>query len=157
MVTRLTGDLGITRVAVLYQDDAYGQNGLEGTRLALERRGLEPVASWHYPRNTSAVKSAVVNILEADPEAVIMIGSYAPVARTIELVRREIDPVLMTVSFVGSNALVDELGDEAEGVYVTQVVPQPDDGSVPVVARYHAARCRTTTLELSRGSSRLEG
>ena len=139
MVTRLTGDLGITRVAVLYQDDAYGQNGLEGTRLALERRGLEPVASWHYPRNTSAVKSAVVNILEADPEAVIMIGSYAPVARTIELVRREIDPVLMTVSFVGSNALVDELGDEAEGVYVTQVVPQPDDGSVPVVARYHAA------------------
>ena len=139
MVTRLTGDLGITRVAVLYQDDAYGQNGLEGTRLALERRGLEPVASWHYPRNTSAVKSAVVNMLEADPEAVIMIGSYAPVARTIELVRREIDPVLMTVSFVGSNALVDELGDEAEGVYVTQVVPQPDDGSIPVVARYHAA------------------
>ena len=60
-------------------------------------------------------------------------------ARTIELVRREIDPVLMTVSFVGSNALVDELGDEAEGVYVTQVVPQPDDGSIPVVARYHAA------------------
>ncbi len=139
MVTRLTGDLGITRVAVLYQDDAYGQNGLEGTRLALERRGLEPVASWHYPRNTSAVKSAVVNMLEADPEAVIMIGSYTPVARTIELVRREIDPVLMTVSYVGSNALVDELGDEAEGVYVTQVVPQPDDGSIPVVARYHAA------------------
>ena len=139
MVTRLTDDLDITRVAVLYQDDAYGQNGLEGTRLALERRGLEPVASWHYPRNTSAVKSAVVNMLEADPEAVIMIGSYAPAARTIELVRREIDPVLMTVSFVGSNALVDELGDEAEGVYVTQVVPQPDDGSIPVVARYHAA------------------
>ena len=139
MVARLTADLGVTRVAVLYQDDSYGQNGLEGTRLALERRGLKPVASWHYPRNTSAVKGAARRIIAANPEAVIMVGSYAPVVRTIELVRRELDPVLMAVSFVGSNALADALGDTGAGVYVTQVVPLPRDGSIPVVARYHSA------------------
>ncbi len=139
MVARLADDLGITRVAVLYQNDSYGRTGLEGTKIALERRGLEPVASWYYPRNTSAVKSAVSRIIEADPEAVIMIGSYEPVARTVELVRRDADPVFLTVSFVGSNALANELGDEGQGVYVTQVVPLPHDNSVPVVASYHAA------------------
>ncbi len=139
MVARLTEDLGVTRVAVLYQNDSYGLNGLEGSRLALERRGLKPVASWHYPRNTSAVKGAALRITAANPEAVIMIGAYAPVVRTIELVRREMDPVFMAVSFVGSNALADALGEDGAGVYVTQVVPLPQDGSIPVVARYHGA------------------
>ena len=139
MVARLAGDLDITRVAVLYQNDSYGRNGLEGARLALERRGLEPVASGHYERNTSAVKSAVSQIVAAGPEAVIMIGASAPVARAVELVRREADPVFMAVSFVGSNALAAELGSAGAGVYVTQVVPLPWDTGIPIVARYHAA------------------
>ena len=139
MVTRLTEDLGMTRVAVLYQNDAFGKAGLEGATIALKRRGLEPVVSSHYERNTSAVKSAASRIVEAGPEAVIMIGSYEPVARTIELVRREADPVFLTVSFVGSNALARELGDQGKGVYVTQVVPLPFDTSIPAVANYHAA------------------
>ncbi len=140
MVARLTADMGITRVAVLYQNDSFSKNGLEGTRIALERRGLEPVASWYYRRNTSAVKGAVLRITDADPEAVIMIGAYEPVAKAIELIRRDVDPVFMAVSFVGSYALADELGDDVEGVYVTQVVPPPDDATVPLVARYSAAR-----------------
>ncbi len=139
MVERLTEDLGVTRVGVLYQNDSYGQNGLDGTTLALERRGLKPVASGHYERNTRAVKSAVLQILEADPEAIIMVSSYAPAARTVELARREADPLFMAVSFVGSRALADALGAQGEGIYVTQVVPHPDDGSIPVVASYHAA------------------
>ena len=139
MVARLTEDLGITSVAVLYQDDSYGRNGLEGTTIALERRGLKPVVSWSYPRNTIAVKSATLRIAEAEPEAVIMIGAYAPVARAIELLKRDINPIFMTVSFVGSNALAEELGKDGEGVYVTQVVPLPDDAEIPVVANYHKA------------------
>lgn len=139
MVARLTEDLGITRVAVLYQEDSFGLNGLEGARLALERRGLEPVAASHYPRNTRAVRGAVFKITAANPEAVILIGSYKPVVKTIELVRRELNPVFMTVSFVGSNALANELGPEGAGVYVTQVVPLPYDENIPVVARYQNA------------------
>ena len=139
MVERLTEDLGVARVGVLYQNDSYGQNGLDGATLALQRRGLKPVASGHYERNTRAVKSAVDRILEANPEAIIMVSSYAPAARTVELARRAADPVLMAVSFVGSHALARELGANGDGVYVTQVVPHPDDSKVPVVAEYHAA------------------
>ena len=139
MVARLTEDLGFTRVAVFYQNDFFGKAGLEGATRALERRGLEPVAAGYYKRNTGAVTAAVFHIVEADPEAVIMIGTYAPVAKTIVAVRQEADPVFMAVSFVGAGALARELGPAGNGVYVTQVVPFPEDDVVPVVARYGAA------------------
>lgn len=139
MVARLTGDLGATRVAVLYQDDAYGEDGLEGVRLALERRGLEPVGSWHYDRAIGAVRQASVEIVAANPEAVIIIGTHDPVAATVELVRHHIDPVFMTVSFGAGHALAVALGEKGHGVYATQVVPLPEDTGIPVVARYRAA------------------
>ena len=139
MVERLTEDLGVTRVAVMYQNDSYGQSGLNGVVEALGRRGLEPAATWYYERNSTAVKAAVFHIAAANPEAVIMIGAYQPVAKAILLLRTEIDPVFLAVSFVGSNALARELGDEAAGVYITQVVPAPDDSGTPAVAEYMAA------------------
>ena len=139
MVARLTEDLGITRVAVFYQNDAYGQTGLEGTRLALERRALEPVASGHYQRNTVAVHGGVFHIVDADPEAVIMIGAYVPVAAAIKEIRQDIDPVFIAISFVAGEALARELGPEGDGVYVTQVVPFPEETDIPVVARYRDA------------------
>ena len=139
MIARLTEDLGVTRVGVFYQDDSFGTNGLEGVRRALERRGLEPVGSWRYQRNSGAVRQAVSGIVAANPEAVVMIGAQDPVATAIELARRDIDPVFMTVSFVGGAALARALGEDGHGVYITQVVPFPRDAGIPVVARYQAA------------------
>ncbi len=140
IVARLTEDLGITRVAVLYQNDSYGADGLIGAQLALERRGLTPVATGYYRRNTTAVKYALLEIAAAEPEALIMIGAYAPVAEMIALASRtNPDLVFVTVSFVGSKALSAALGPDGAGVYVTQVVPLPYGTSVPVVAAYQKA------------------
>lgn len=139
IIRRLTEDLDATRVAVLYQDDAYGRNGLTGIRMALQKRGLEIIGAWHYQRNSSAVRRATAEIVQANPEAVVIIGAHEPVATTVELVRRDINPVFFTVSFGGGNALAEALGEGGDDVYVTQVVPFPDDASIPVVARYHAA------------------
>ena len=139
MVERLTEDLGLTRIAVFYQNDSFGQAGLAGTIQALQRRGLEPVGSGYYERNTGATTAAVFHVVDADPEAVIMVGAYVPVAKTVQAVRQQIDPVFMAISFVGSKALAEELGPEGAGIYVTQVVPSPDDAGIAVVARYQAA------------------
>ena len=140
MVARLTEDLDIERIAVMYQDDSYGRAGLRGVQLALERRGAEPVAVGVYTRNTTAVKTALLDLRAGDPEAVIIIGAYRPVAALVSWARYTgLDPVFMTVSFVGSNALADELGPSGEGVFVTQVVPFPTDDTLPVVAAYHDA------------------
>ncbi len=140
MVDRLVGDLGFRRIAVFYQDDNYGLAGLAGARKAMEARRMELVGEAAYPRNTLAVKRGLLDIRAGDPEAVIIIGAYAPVAHFIKWARKiGLDAVFVNISFVGSNALLNELGRQGDGVVVTQVVPFPRDTSVPAVARYQAA------------------
>ena len=140
MVARLIDDLGITRIGVLFQDDSYGRAGYRGVLFALDRRNLKPASIGLYPRNTTAIKAALLDLKQGSPEAVIMIGAYEPVAKLVTWARHTgIDPIFMTVSFVGSNALARELGTDGEGVYVTQVVPFPTDDSLQIVSSYIAA------------------
>ncbi|MEE9210244.1 MAG: ABC transporter substrate-binding protein [Kiloniellales bacterium] len=140
MVEHLVADLGVTRIAILYQDDSYGRAGLAGVELALEKRDMELVAEGTYRRNTTAVKRAVLSIRKGKPEAVIMIGAYKPCAAFIKVARKVgLDAKFLNVSFVGSKALAKELAEAGEGVIVTQVVPFPEDASNPLVARYHKA------------------
>ncbi|WP_419841102.1 ABC transporter substrate-binding protein [Candidatus Poriferisodalis sp.] len=140
MVARLTTDLGIERIAVLFQDDSFGRAGYFGALAALERRDMEPVAIGFYPRNTTAIKAALLDLKAGDPQAVIMVGAYEPVGTLISWSRNTgFDPVFITLSFVGANALASQLGAVGEGVLVTQVVPFPFDDSAPIVAAYQAA------------------
>ena len=140
MVERLTVDLGIERIGILYQDDSYGRSGYNGAQAALGRRGMEAVAVGRYTRNTSAVKTAVLDLREGSPEAVIMIGAYQPMAAFIKWARQTgMDALFLNVSFVGSNALAQELGPDGVGVLVTQVVPFPEDASQQVIAAYQRA------------------
>ena len=140
MVERLVADLGVTRIAILYQDDSYGRAGLAGVELALDKRGMELVSQGTYKRNTTAVKRAVLSIRKGKPGAVIMIGAYKPCAEFIKVARKVgLDAKFLNVSFVGSNALAKELAESGEGVIVTQVVPFPEDAGNPLVARYHKA------------------
>ena len=140
MVERLTADLGFRRIAILYQDDSYGTAGLTGVRRALDRRGMKLVGEVTYMRNTIAVKRALLGLLDSDPEAVIIIGAYRPAAHFIKWARKiGMEAVFVNISFVGSNALLKELGGAGDGVVVTQVVPFPRDTAIPIVARYHAA------------------
>ena len=140
MVARLTEDLGINRIGVMYQDDSFGRAGYNGAQAALQRRGMAPAAIGIYQRNTTSVKSGLLDLRSGNPEAVIVIGAYEPVAALIAWSRHVgFDPVFITISFVGSNALARELGRDGAGVFVTQVVPSPTDISNPTAAAYHRA------------------
>lgn len=98
------------------------------------------VSEGTYRRNTTVVKTAVLSIRKGKPQAVIMIGAYRPCAEFIKVARMvKLDSLFVNISFVGSKALARELGDAAEGVMISQVVPFPWDDSVPLVARYQAA------------------
>ena len=140
MVARLTEDRGFQRIGIVYQDDSYGRAGYNGVLSALVARGMEPAAVGRYTRNTLAVKTAVLELLRGEPQAVIIVGAYQPVAELIKWARhKNLDSVFVNISFVGSNALANALGPDGAGVFVTQVVPFPEDESIPIVSAYHKA------------------
>jgi branched-chain amino acid transport system substrate-binding protein len=139
-IDHLTKDLGISKIAILYQDDAFGLAGLDGVQRAMAKRNMSLVASGSFKRNTTAVKSALLDIMKAQPEAVVTVAPYKPVAEFIKLAHQvKMDAVFVAISFVGSDSLAQELGNEGTGVIVSQVVPFPGDESLPVVASYHQA------------------
>lgn len=157
MVEHLTKDLGATKIAIMYQDDAFGQAGLAGVKRALDKRQMQLAGEGTFERNTVAVKSALLAIKKADPQAVIMISPYKPAAEFIKLARQiKFDATFVNISFVGSDALAKELGPAGAGVVVTQVVPFPKDTSIPVVARYQAA-LKATAPDAQPGFISLEG
>ena len=139
-VEHLTNDLGVTRIAILYQDDAFGLSGLAGVKKAMEKRNLSLVAEGTFKRNTTAIKSALLEIMKGQPQAVVTVGPYKPIAAFIKLARQlKVDATFVAISFVGSDSLAQELGSEGAGVVVSQVVPFPGDKSLPVVVSYQSA------------------
>lgn len=140
MVERLVKDRGVSRIGILYQDDAFGRAGLAGVQRALAKRSMTLTAEGTFERNTVAVKGALLTLQKSKPEAVIMVGPYKPCAEFIKLARAiKFDAVFVNISFVGSNALAAELGKAGNGVVITQVVPFPGDNTLPLVKAYQAA------------------
>jgi len=139
-IKHLTEDLNAKRIAILYQDDSFGRAGLSGVKKAMQSRSIELVAEGTYERNTTAVKSALLAIRKAKPDAVVMVGAYKPIAAFVKLAKKlKMKSTFMAISFVGSKALAKELGDKGEGVIVTQVVPMPSDSSLPLAKAYQSA------------------
>ena len=135
--------LGYTRIAVLYQDDAFGEAVLQGVKLAMRRHNLPIVATGTYTRGQLDVEDAVVSIQGSEAQAVVMAGTYGPLARFIKLCGdSDYQPYFHTVSFVGSEAFAEKI--VAEGVdpihygqiIVTQVVPSPYEEKLPAVIDY---------------------
>src|SRR5688572_103270 len=129
---------GIQRVAVLYQNDAFGKAGLEGVEAAMARRKLKVAAAAPYERNTDEVKSAVDTILKAQAQAVIMIAINKPAAAFVRQYRLAGGGgQLFNISVVDPAELVRLAGIEhARGLGISQVVPYPYQAALPVVREF---------------------
>ena len=136
IVQHLTA-MSVNKIAVFYQNDAYGKTGLEGVLRALKRRNMDLAGSATVERNTVDVAKAVAEMRKVQPQAIVMVSAYKSCAAFIkEMKKAGLNASFWNVSFVGSKALANELGAEGRGVQISQVVPFPWDGSIPVVKEY---------------------
>ena len=139
IVKQLT-QLGLNKISVFYQNDAYGKAGLEGVSRALKPLALAPVGTGTVERNTVNVGPAVKALVPGMPEAIVMIGAYKSCAAFIRAARAAgYGGVFYNVSFVGTQALLDELGKDASGVVVSQVMPYPFGTTTGVAEEYQNA------------------
>ncbi len=137
LIVRQLTNLGLNKVAVFHQNDAYGKAGLDGTVLALTSRNLQPGATATVERNSVDVAAAVASITAAKPDAVVQISAYKSCAAYIRAARAAgYGGTFYNVSFVGTQALADELGKDGAGVVVSQVVPTPYSASRPITREF---------------------
>lgn len=137
LVVKNLTSLGLNRVAVFYQDDSYGMAGLTGVQRALEARGLKPAALGTVQRNSVDVGAAVKSIVAAQPQAVVQISAYKSCAAFIREARKAgFGGTFFNVSFVGTQALADELGREGQGVMISQVMPYPYSPAMAICREY---------------------
>ena len=137
LIVRQLTNLGLNKIAVFYQNDSYGKAGLDGVTLALASRNLKPVATATVERNSVDVAQAVATINAARPDAVVQISAYKSCAAYIRAARAAgYGGTFYNVSFVGTQALADELGKEGAGVVVSQVVPTPYSTARPITREF---------------------
>ena len=139
IVKQLTS-LGLTRIAVFRQNDSYGQAGLDGVQRALKASKQEPTAVGLVERNSVDVAAAVKVIVASKPDAVVQIGAYKGCAAFVREARKAgYGGTFYNVSFVGTQALADELGKDAKGVVISQVMPFPFSTTAAISREYRTA------------------
>ncbi len=128
---------GIKKIAVFYQNDAYGKAGLAGVERAMKKRTLDIVATGTVERNTVDVATAVATLANSKSDAVIMVSAYKSCAAFIKAMKLAGGlQQYWNVSFVGSKALAKELGEDGRGVQISQVMPFPWSGAAAIVHDY---------------------
>ncbi len=137
IVDHLVND-GFVRIAVAYQNDAYGKDVLASTLEALKTHNLSAVSTAALPRNSTETTQAADTLVKSKPDALIVISLSKTMASLVNnLHRNNSRPQLMTISPTGTKALFRDLPQAAAfGVGVTQVVPFPWDARHPDVASY---------------------
>ncbi|MGE0331549.1 MAG: ABC transporter substrate-binding protein [Ramlibacter sp.] len=136
IVKQLTS-LGLKKIAVFYQNDAYGKAGLDGVTLALGALNMKPVAQATVERNSVDVAAAVKSLVAAGPDAIVQISAYKSCAAFIRAAHKAgYGGTFYNVSFVGTQALADELGKDGAGVVVSQVMPSPYNAARPITREF---------------------
>lgn len=130
-------EVNIHKIAVLYQDDAFGKTVLDGVKLALQKHNAAPAALGTFARNSLDISDGLKTVMAARPQAVVLVGPYPPVAAIVKKAHAEgWRPQFLTLSFVGTEEFIKEAGPDAEGTIITQVVPPYDRTDYTTVGLY---------------------
>ncbi|WPD21138.1 MAG: ABC transporter substrate-binding protein [Candidatus Electrothrix scaldis] len=158
MIRHLKEDLGITRIGLFVQRDAFGMDGTRAAVQAQEKIGgieiVPPVpklpgaessmdeqnAFWksvpNYRRNTVSVGEAVRQVRGQAVEAIILIGTGRACSLAIsQWHKMGFNVPMLSISSVGSYSLAERVKG-TENVYISQVMPDPWDSSLPLVKQY---------------------
>lgn len=132
--------IGSHKIAVLYQASSFGMDGLAGVEAAMAQRGIKALATASIESNAADVASSVAALVDAKPEAIIMITAGRPTVDFIKAYRKvSRGTQFYTLSVMGTNANIKALGSDGVGVVVASVVPFPWTQSLALVKEYQAA------------------
>ena len=154
----LVEQLEARRVAVVYNDDPYGQGLGQLMTAELQALGAEVVLNLQVGVEQSTFPQEVPQIAAANPDAVF----YAGYEVEAPYLRLELVEAGLTVPFVASDgaflaATIDEAASAAEGMYVSAFGPQPQAAvDATWIKEYQAVEYRNPDTYSINGFAALE-
>lgn len=139
IVDYLQNKKNISKIAVFYQNDDYGEEGFVSLLNTLAKRGLKLAGEGTYKRNTLSIIHAFHEIKNVKPEAVLMVGAYKANALFIKTAKKDSvfkNTLFCNVSFGDANEMIKELNYNTQNLLFSQVVPSYNDDSKPVIVEY---------------------
>lgn len=142
--------VSIGRIAIVHAADSFGQDALEGANAGFSKGGFKPVAVLPADRDKPDYKAIVEALTQANPQAVLWIGSGSVVVDGIKALRAAGSAAqIVTLSNNASSGFIKQLGSASSGVIVTQVFPSERAIAQPLVKEAAALAKAKGNTELS--------
>ena len=148
--------IGITRIAFAHNDNPGARSAMESTKKFIQQRGSQMTGSVAIQNDGSDAEAKAVELAKLKPNAIVLSTTNTVAAKFIKAYRAAgAEARFYSFSFLNGQQLHKDIGADAVGVVVSQVVPYPWNPVLPLIAQYQAAMKKMGETELSYGS--LEG
>jgi len=141
-IQELQENRGLKRIAILYQNDAFGAAIRANAINELKKYNLAPVAEASYSRLTADIDEAFNKIKESNPQVVIM-GAISDALKAIIKKRAENKWNVVCICPSIATDYVQEAGSDSDGIIISQVVPAIDS-KISAAATYNKLRKKYT-------------
>ena len=114
------------KIAVLATDLPIGKDGIAAFESAAKVRGLDIVKIARVSADMKNLGESVATIAAAQPQAVLILAPAGPGIQFTEALKKaRVTGRLVGLSVMSSDSLYKALGDQVQGMVITQVVPFP--------------------------------
>lgn len=119
-------ELGIEKIGLLYQNDAFGKEGLAGATEAAEKLGIELLASVPYEMMDTDFSAHALTMMESGAKAVILYGHTPKISLFVKAANAlDYKPVYVGSTTVNDTKMFDLTGDAWDGALVGSYIPDP--------------------------------
>lgn len=132
--------LDIKRIAIAYQNNAFGKEVFDGAAQAAQKHKLPAPVSATVENDGSDAAKAAAKIADANPQAVIVGLAGKPTVDFVKSIRaKQRGVALYALSVMGTAATLKALGDDAARMSISQVVPMPGSPTALISRDFRAA------------------
>lgn len=132
-VRHLAG-IGVKRITIVQVNDPFGNDAGKGAIKGLDDARLRAMSHLRFDRNKPDLAPTMQAIAKAGIEAVVLIGPAYAVVEGVHALRAAGSTAhVATLSNNASSDFVKQLGDNARGIVVTQLLPYERSTANPLV------------------------
>ncbi len=135
--------IGITKVALVYQDNPFGRAGLDNAKKAFEPLG-QPLPAVLVGSGPEKIAAAVAEVRQLAPQVVVLIAAGAAAPEFIAQYQQAAGMAarVAVLSVVGGRVLTDRLQTGVAGIMTSMVYPNPWSRNRRVVREYQSAMAK---------------